>query len=85
MSWSISEWSAAAWLSCSGVAQFAGLLLMTYALAIGRVVVVTPIISTAPLFGLLYGALIFKREVLGWRHLLAGVLVVVGGALIVSR
>lgn len=75
----------AGWLVAAGAAQWAGLALMTVALSIGDVVLVTPIISTAPLWGLAYGAWIFKREVLGLRHAVTAALVVVGGILLVTR
>lgn len=73
------------WLVAAGAAQWGGLFFMTVALSIGEVVLVTPIISTAPLWGLAYGAWIFKREVLGLRHALTAALVVAGGILLVTR
>ena len=73
------------WLVAAGAAQWAGLAFMALALSIGDVVLVTPIVSTAPLWGLAYGAWIFKREVLGLRHAITAALVVAGGVLLVTR
>ena len=55
------------------------------ALKVGDVALVSPFGSTTPIWALLYGALIFKRETLGRRHVAVAVLVVLGGSLLVAR
>lgn len=73
------------WFSIAGMTQGMALFLLTTALKIGDVVIAASLSSTAPLWGLFYGAVIFKREVLGLRHLVVAALVVSGGALLVTR
>ena len=79
------SWGSAHWLALAGLSQGLGLVFMTFALASGDVVLSTPLIATGPIFGLFYGAVIFRREVLSLRHVATVVLVVLGGALLVTR
>jgi DME family drug/metabolite transporter len=69
----------------SGVINGLGILALNQAIGMGQVTVAAPLASTAPLFALLFGALIFKREVLGWRHLAIALMAVAGAMLIVTR
>jgi drug/metabolite transporter (DMT)-like permease len=73
------------WFVASGAMQLLGLFLMAMALRVGDVTVVATLSSIAPVWALLYGALMFRRETLGARHVAVAVLVVVGGILLVSR
>lgn len=69
----------------SGVINGLGILSLNQAIGMGQVTIAAPLASTAPLFALLFGALVFKREVLGVRHLLIAMLAVGGAVLIVTR
>lgn len=69
----------------SGVINGLGILALNQAIGMGQVTVAAPLASTAPLFALLFGAFLFKREVLGWRHLLIASMAVGGAMLIVTR
>lgn len=73
------------WFMLSGVINGAGILCLNTALGLGNVSVAGPLASTAPLFALLFGAFVFKREHLGPRHLLIALMVVAGAVLIVMR
>jgi DME family drug/metabolite transporter len=69
----------------SGVINGLGILSLNQAIGMGQVTVAAPLASTAPLFALLFGALVFRREVLGWRHLVIALMAVGGAMLIVTR
>jgi len=70
------------WSGISGMSIVVGVLCMYSALGSGQVIVVSPIISTFPLFTLLI-SLIFRLEVLSLR-IFAGVILVVGGVIWIS-
>ncbi len=58
-------------------------VLLFHALYRGRVSVVAPIIATEALWGVVLAALVLRRrELVGWRLLVGGLLVVAGGVLI---
>ncbi|WP_238367350.1 DMT family transporter [Mesobacterium pallidum] len=69
----------------SGGINGLGLLSLNTALGQGAVVSIAPLTSTAPLWSLAFGALLFRREALGLRHLVLALLVVAGGTLILTR
>lgn len=73
------------WFGLAGMVQGTGLFLLTTALKFGDVVIAAALSSTAPLWALFYGAVVFRREILGARHLMVAALVVAGGALVVTR
>ena len=73
------------WFAGSGGTQLLGLVFLAMALRAGDIAIVAPLSSIAPIWALLYGALIFKREVLGARHVGVAGLVVIGGILLVAR
>jgi drug/metabolite transporter (DMT)-like permease len=50
----------------------------------GAVAIVSPMAATTPLWTLLFGVTLFKRESLTIRHLLIALLVVAGGVLIIT-
>lgn len=71
-----------AWFGTSGVINAIGMLCFIKALAIGQVVTVSPIIAAAPMFTLLTGSLIFRREYVGWKTG-ASVTLIVAGCLVI--
>ena len=73
------------WFAGSGGVQLLGLIFLAMALKAGDIAVVSPLSSIAPICALLYGALIFKRETLGTRHVAVAILVVIGGIMLVTR
>ncbi len=72
------------WGALSGLSVVVAVLAMYTALAMGQVVVVTPLINTYPLFTVMWAAL-FRQESLSGRIVLGVVLVVAGVALIGLR
>lgn len=73
------------WFALAGVVQGTALFLMTTAIKLGDVVVASSLAATSPLWSLLYSVAIFRREVLTPKHLAVALLVVAGGALLVTR
>ena len=73
------------WFALGGLIIAGGLLALNTAISLGDVVIAAPLAATTPLWALLYGALIFRRESLGPRHLLIASMVVAGAILIVTR
>jgi len=73
------------WFAVSGAVNCAGILALAYAIKVGGVTLTAPLASTTPLWTLLFGALIFRRESLGFQHIVVAVLVVIGAALIITR
>ena len=72
------------WFAGAGGVQLLGLVFLAMALRAGDVTIVSPLSSVAPICALLYGALIFKREALGKRHVAVAILLVIGGILLVT-
>ena len=67
----------------SGLTLGAGYICLVEGLAHGRVTVVSPLNATQSLWGVLFAALVVGRsEMIGRRTVVAGLLVVAGGALI---
>ena len=58
---------------------------MAIALSIGSVIVVSPLIATTPVFTLLLGYLVFRRETITWPTVAAIVLIFAGCVLIILR
>ena len=75
----------ALWFAVSGAVNCAGILALAYAIKVGGVTLTAPLASTTPLWALLFGALVFRRETLGYQHIVVAVLVVIGAALIITR
>lgn len=73
------------WFIFNGALNAGGIFLLNLALQKGTVTLVSPLAATSPLWALLFGALVFKREQLGLKHLGVAVLIVLGGALILLR
>lgn len=71
------------WFTLSGFANAGGIVSLYAGLAYGQVVLVSPIVSAAPLFTLLLSWLFFRAEVIN-RRTLAGVLLIVPGVVVIS-
>lgn len=76
---------AVGWFVVSGIINGLGILSINSALSLGDVTMVAPLVATAPLWALLFGWVIFRRETLTWRHLMIASLVVAGAVLLVLR
>lgn len=72
------------WFAASGVANGVGILALNAAIGYGGVVIAAPLATTTPLWALLYGAVIFRREKLHVHHGIVAVLVAIGAVLVVS-
>ena len=70
------------WFMGVGTLNGAALLLMYYALNVGSVSVVSPIVATYPLFTMLFSAVFLKTEALAPRAILGVVMAVSGVAVI---
>lgn len=68
-----------------GVLNGMGILSLNAALGLGALAVVSPIIATTPLWTLALSVIVFRREVLGWRHLVVAAMVVAGAVMILMR
>lgn len=68
-----------------GMMNGVGILSLNAALSLGALAVVSPIIASSPLWTLALGVFVFRREILGWRHLVVAGMVVAGAILILSR
>ncbi|MAM60773.1 DMT family transporter [Maritimibacter sp. UBA3975] len=73
------------WFVLNGAMFSLGILCLNMALSRGTVTLVSPLAATTPLWTLAFGALLFKREQLGLKHLAIALMVVIGAALIVTR
>lgn len=69
----------------SGVINGIGILSLAAAIRAGGVTLTAPLAATAPLWSLLFGGILFRRETIGLRHLGVAALVVLGVALLVTR
>ncbi len=69
----------------NGLVAGGGILALNAALSFGAVTIAAPLASTAPLWTLAYGLLVFKTEALSTRMLWIALIVVAGAALIVTR
>ncbi len=68
-----------------GIVNGVGIFCLNAALSLGSLAVVSPLTATTPLWTLALGWLIYKREVVGWRHLVVALLMVLGAALVLTR
>ena len=72
------------WFAAVGALNGSGVLLMYYALNIGTVSVVSPLVATYPLFTMLFSAIFLKTETLGAKAVIGVVLAVAGVGIIVT-
>jgi drug/metabolite transporter (DMT)-like permease len=77
--------NAVRWFMLSGVINGTGILSLNFALEMGAVTVVAPLASTTPLWTLLFGVLVFKRETLRPKNYLIATLVVAGAVILVTQ
>ncbi|MEM9106758.1 MAG: DMT family transporter [Pseudomonadota bacterium] len=75
----------AVWFAVSGAVNCSGILALAFAIKLGGVTLTAPLASTAPLWALFFGALIFRREALGLQHIVVACMVVLGAMLIITR
>lgn len=73
------------WFVVNGAINGAGILSINTALGIGAITLVSPLAATVPLWAYAFGLLVFRREQLGLRLLIVAMLVVSGGALVLTR
>jgi drug/metabolite transporter (DMT)-like permease len=73
------------WFIAAGIAAGLSLHFLNSALQMGTLVAVVPIVSASPVFTMLLGYLVFKREVITWQTIAAMVLVVAGVILVVTN
>lgn len=71
------------WFIASGVAAAISLHFLNSALQIGELVAVVPIVSATPVFTMLLGLLVFRRERFSWR-MVATIALVVPGVILVA-
>ncbi|MEO8651066.1 MAG: hypothetical protein ABI391_02120 [Hyphomicrobiaceae bacterium] len=64
------------WFVASGIAAAVSLHFLNSALQIGTLVTVVPIVSAAPVFTMLLGLIVFRREAFSWRTVLTIALVI---------
>lgn len=73
------------WFGLLGVLNCIGLVAINTALQLGEVVIVAPLIATTPVFTLLIGWLLFRREAVTWSSFAAITIIFTGCVLIVTR
>lgn len=73
------------WFGLAGTINGTGILVLNTAISQGSISVAAPLATTAPLWTLLFGDLVFRKEQLSMRLVLVSMLVVFGAILIVIR
>ena len=73
------------WFIASGISAAVSLHFLNSALQIGTLVAVVPIVSATPVFTMLLGLFVFRREAFSWRTLLTIALVVPGVMLVAVK
>ena len=73
------------WFIAAGAAAGLSLHFLNSALQMGTLVSVVPIVSASPVFTMLLGYLVFKREIITWQTLAAMALVIPGVILVVTN
>ncbi len=74
-----------AWFALAGIFNGLGLIGLNFALAIGSVVVVSPLVATTPAITLILGWLVFRRETLSWQSIAAIAVIFSGCLMIITR
>jgi drug/metabolite transporter, DME family len=83
---SMPRWNAGyGWFGLCGVLNGFGLMGLNFALGLGDVVVVSPLVATTPVFTLVIGWLFFRREVVRWPTVMAVALIFCGCMMIIMR
>lgn len=78
-------WRSHLWFVASGIAAAVSLHFLNSALQIGTLVAVVPIVSAAPVFTMLLGLIVFRRETFSWRTVVTIALVVPGVVLVAVK
>jgi len=73
------------WFALCGVINGMGIVGLNYALSLGKVVVVSPLVATTPAFTLLLGYFVFRRETIRWPAIAAIAMIFAGSILILTR
>lgn len=73
------------WFIASGISAAVSLHFLNSALQIGTLVAVVPIVSATPVFTMLLGLFVFRREAFSWRTLVTIALVVPGVMLVAVK
>jgi len=73
------------WFAVAGVLNAISVFSLTTALKFGQLLSVAPIVSCSPVFTIVMGYLIFKRETITWRTVLTVFLVVSGVVVVVME
>lgn len=79
------NWSCHKWFIAAGIAAGMSLHFLNSALQMGTLVSVVPIVSASPVFTMLLGYLVFRREIITWQTLATIALVVPGVILVVMN
>jgi len=77
-------WRGVAFFATGGVFSAMGVLLMFFALGIGQVVVISPVLATNPLFTLFFAALLLRGVEQITLRVIVGALLVVAGVAVLS-
>ena len=77
-------WRGVAFFATGGVFSAMGVLLMFFALGIGQVVVISPVLATNPLFTLFFAALLLRGVEQITLRVIIGALLVVAGVAVLS-
>ena len=73
------------WFAVAGILNGVSIYSLNTALKIGNLLTVAPIVACSPVFTILMGLLIFKREKITWRSAASIALVVFGVVVVVMR
>lgn len=73
------------WFVASGIAAAVSLQFLNLALQIGTVISVVPVVSATPVFTMLLGLFVFRRETFSWRTAATIALVVPGVILVAMK
>lgn len=74
-----------AWFAASGLLNGIGILCINLAISFGDISIVAPLLMSSPIWALLFSVFVFKREVIGWNHVLLAAAIVGGSVLIILR
>ncbi len=73
------------WFVAAGIMYGIAAWVINAALATTPVSVVVPLVSTTPLFTLGFSLILFRGEIITWRQVAMGFIVLLGAVLIVAR
>jgi len=73
------------WFAAAGIINGTSLFFLNSALTNGRLALVVPIVASTPVFALILGVVIFRREAITWRTIATIALIVPGVVLVAVR